>query len=83
MREFRRPLRDERGFPFAAEGDEGEDVRALRFAAADFGPRVVEELGSSSRPMSSAGAYLTMREMSAWKGVDFGMPSFGALCGGM
>ena len=29
MRQFRGPLGDERGFPFAAEGDEGEDVRAL------------------------------------------------------
>src|SRR5439155_24515463 len=26
MRQFRRPLGDERGLPFAAEGDEGEEV---------------------------------------------------------
>ena len=45
MRQLRRPLRDERGLPFAAEGDEGEDVGALRFAAHGLVPGVVEKLG--------------------------------------
>jgi hypothetical protein len=45
MREVRRPLRHERSLPLAAEGDEGEDVRALGFVVLGLRPGVVEEPG--------------------------------------
>ena len=50
MRQVRRPLRHQRGLPLAAEGDEGEDVGALRFAAHGLVPGVVEELGFGLAP---------------------------------
>ena len=56
---------------------------ALRPAAHGLAQASVRSLVSASRPTSRSGAYLMMREMSAWKAVDFGMPSFGALCRGM
>ena len=43
-REFGGPLRDERGFPFAAEGDEGEDVGRGVSPRTDLRPSVGEEL---------------------------------------
>ena len=39
MREVRGPLRDERGLPLAAEGDEGEDVGALGFVRSGLWPK--------------------------------------------
>ena len=63
-----RPLRDERRFPFAAEGDEGEDVGARRLERGGLQSQASSRISvSASRPMSSAGAYLMMREMSALK----------------
>ena len=54
MRQLRRPLGHERGFPFAAEGDEGEDVGALWLARArPWSQASVRSLVSASRPMSS------------------------------
>ena len=45
MRQLRRPLRHQRGLPLAPEGDEGEDVGALRLAAHGLVPGVGKELG--------------------------------------
>ena len=45
MRQLRRPLRDQRGLPLATEGDEGEDMGALRLPAHDLVPGRGEELG--------------------------------------
>src|ERR1700724_2754398 len=44
MRELRRPFRHERGLALAAEGDEGEDVRAFGFVVLGLRPGLVEEL---------------------------------------
>jgi hypothetical protein len=44
MRQLRRPLRQQRGLPLAAERDEGEDVGPLRLAAHSLVPGVDEEL---------------------------------------
>ena len=63
--QFRGPLGDERGLPLAAEGDEGEDMGAARLQAQRLCQASFRSLVSSSRPMSWAGAYLRMREMSA------------------
>ena len=43
IREVRRPIRDERGLPLAAKGDEGENVRALAFVVLGLRPGLVEE----------------------------------------
>ena len=45
MRQLRRPLRDQRGLPLAAQGDEGEDMGSLRLPAHGLVPGVGEELG--------------------------------------